>query len=671
MSNDFKKVLVKDDRLMVTDSLNYGVIKGGQNVTNVRMPAISATPNNLNFTIPFPSENTVLDREVYLRTTTIYDITFDTAIPGVPYMAENLPTTAPNYSARIAYACPLVYGYNISVGSFSTQRTMDTIQVQINNNVSTINSSDVLPALLRLSDCEIWETENMAAASVDRLAWNKDENDFVNCSNMAGYDQVQGNKSLPNGCNPNQLVAYSDSTYNTVITNYPAAGTKYFKLFVNSTEPLIAPPFIWNRTQSNRQGIYGLQNMSVVCNYGNINKAIKISSTAGIVNKRNGGATAYPWFAANDPDYFFPAFTMTQQIYNAELQMKYITPHGNDVVPVRNVIPLLEYPRFITSSTQYGSIGFAYLDSQNGVNYNGGLVQDGINSRAGSAIQSNTFTFNQVPDKLIIFVRPDAAYRNKSYSNDWVYPISNISIQWNNHSGLLANASQEQLFHMSREAGSNQDWESFQGIANVVYQRSAGQLGHVFAGYPSAQPSGATPSSSTDRVYTQTTAVSGSSFESITGSIPTATQVQTIGSYLVLDLAKHLELAEPWNAPGSLGSFQLQFNVTINAYNLYDQNGVSGYGTDSVEASPEVVVIPVNSGIMVTERGQTSCYTGILTKSDVLDASLQEPYGHMEIKRIVGHGHGDSSKALPSRCHPKARHSKHSGMSNSMDNRLM
>ena len=68
-------------------------------------------------------------------------------------------------------------------------------------------------------------------------------------------------------------------------------------------------------------------------------------------------------------------------------------------------------------------------------------------------------------------------------------------------------------------------------------------------------------------------------------------------------------------------------------------------------------MIPVNSGIMVTEKGQTSSYTGILTKSDVLDAALQEPYSHMDIKRTVGRGHGDMGKALPKRVMPMTKSS--------------
>jgi hypothetical protein len=54
---------------------------------------------------------------------------------------------------------------------------------------------------------------------------------------------------------------------------------------------------------------------------------------------------------------------------------------------------------------------------------------------------------------------------------------------------------------------------------------------------------------------------------------------------------------------------------------------------------------------MVTDRGQTSTYTGILTKQDVLDASQQEPYSITDVRRIVGSGHCDSGRALPKHLH--------------------
>jgi hypothetical protein len=272
---------------------------------------------------------------------------------------------------------------------------------------------------------------------------------------------------------------------------------------------------------------------------------------------------------------------------------------------------------------------------------NGAGVQ-GLLTPVVTTLSSQTYTFNQVPDKLIIYVRPDATYRNSPYWNDFVLPIKNITIQWNNHAGILSNATQEQLFHMSKEAGSNQDWISFKGYGNFMNDRLDGLVSGNFL---------------TPAILTGATSPFAASL--INGqALPQATQVQTTGSYLMLDMGKHLELVEPFYAPGSLGSFQLQFNVQVENYTWQTPPGF----TASPALTPEIVVIPVNSGIMVTERGQSSSYTGILTKSDVLDAALQEPYSHMNVKRIIGHGHGDSSKALPKHIMPMGRAKSSMGM---------
>jgi len=634
MSNDFKKVLVKDDRLMVTDSLNYAVYKGGQNVTNIRMPAISSTPASLNFVVPFPSESTLLDREVFIKTNTDYYLTFASAIAGLPQYITDPDIS--NFSLP-TYTCPLKYGFNISIASYPTQRTMDTIQVQLNNNISVLNCADVLPALLRCSDAVEWERYNMTASSVDRLQKSEYETSSTFNNNLASYDLAQGNKYIPNGSFPNQLIPLDpttpvnpDGTPN-ILTAYDEAGTANFLLRVRSTEPLLAPPFIWNQTLSNKMGIYGLQNMSVVCNYGNLAQAIKYSSNSGI--STNGQ------FSGEGSEVVLPAIENVRQVINnAELQMKYITPHSTDIMAQRNVIPYLEYPRFITSGLP--SINNATTSEVDGV----GLV---INPTP-VQLQSQTFTFNQVPDKLIIYVRPDSTYRNNPTYNDFVLPINAISIQWNNHAGILSNASQEQLFHMSQEAGSNQNWLDFIGYANANSQRLAGTLSEVFQVYP----------------YDGGGTVGGEPQLAQNGVIPNQVQLPTIGSYLMIDMARHLELTEAYYAPGSLGSFQLQFSINV-------LNTVINDGTNIV-VNPEIVVIPVNSGIMVTERGQTSCYTGILTKQDVLDASLQEPLSHLHVARVVGRGHQDSGRSLPKHILPGVSRKNFAPATNaSMDKRLM
>jgi len=54
MSSDFSKKLVLDDRLMVTDSIGYGVIKGGSQVTSAQFKAISESNSSVTFNVQVP-----------------------------------------------------------------------------------------------------------------------------------------------------------------------------------------------------------------------------------------------------------------------------------------------------------------------------------------------------------------------------------------------------------------------------------------------------------------------------------------------------------------------------------------------------------------------------------------------------------------------------------------
>ena len=61
--------------------------------------------------------------------------------------------------------------------------------------------------------------------------------------------------------------------------------------------------------------------------------------------------------------------------------------------------------------------------------------------------------------------------------------------------------------------------------------------------------------------------------------------------------------------------------------------------------TPELVVVCMNSGSFATERGTSSTYTALLTKQDVLDASMQEAVPRGEYTRLVGGGFLDSLKS--------------------------
>lgn len=85
---------------------------------------------------------------------------------------------------------------------------------------------------------------------------------------------------------------------------------------------------------------------------------------------------------------------------------------------------------------------------------------------------------------------------------------------------------------------------------------------------------------------------------------------------------------------GSLGSFSLQVNL-----NMFNQ----GAATSSAQ---ELVIITMNSGIMALERGSAAIFTGLLTKSDVLETVSQKPYFRADATRLIGGGLMDGLKGL-------------------------
>jgi hypothetical protein len=70
-----------------------------------------------------------------------------------------------------------------------------------------------------------------------------------------------------------------------------------------------------------------------------------------------------------------------------------------------------------------------------------------------------------------------------------------------------------------------------------------------------------------------------------------------------------------------------QYNFTFNV-NVTNQGALA--------VAPEICVICVNSGMMVTNQGVSSTYSGLLTKEMVLSAKSKDHYSTMDEIRKVG-----------------------------------
>jgi hypothetical protein len=115
---------------------------------------------------------------------------------------------------------------------------------------------------------------------------------------------------------------------------------------------------------------------------------------------------------------------------------------------------------------------------------------------------------------------------------------------------------------------------------------------------------------------------SGKSTVNLSG-VPTT--YSTCGGPLVLNFAEHIGINQDYYSCGSIGNFNFQVTATV-------KNNL-GY---TIQA--ELSVMFMQGGVFVTSNGVSSKYLGILSKEQVLQASLQEPIGKADLARLVGGG---------------------------------
>jgi len=563
MSQDFQKVLVKDDRLMVTDSVKYAVIKGGSNMTCSQYQAISATTSNITFNIQVPSQETIISRNALIRTTLNFSVT---------------ATPLSN-----ADAVPFLdIGTQDALAPFPLHQMVNSVQWTINNNTVSQNTREILPVLCRIHDKRWLARYNgMTPTMFDTYGSYNDAVGALN--NPLGTWQSAtslDNDLIPRGCFPINI-----TSANVIPALSTAPVTTTFSVTI--TEPVMISPWVFAGDES--CGMYGIQNLNAVYNLNAL------------------ASTAFRMANVNTRFSVAPVVTLAS-LANTQLLLQYLTPHPSDLMPSRNCLPYYELPRYLTANLgAFPAPSNMYLTNasadvmSSGPQLVGAYTAGQLPTAQSQTIVSTSLQLNQIPDKLYISVQLPPASKNVS-STDSFLAIQGISINWNNSSGLLSSATQQDLWRMSVENGINQSFQEFQGftagpINQVQYTNGSGAVVPVGA----------------------------------------QTYIQTCGSVLCLEFGKDIELKDDYYAPGSLGNFQLQFNLIVANYSP----AVIPIGALQMQT------IVQNSGVFSLERGVASSYLGILTKSDVLEASREKPYAYSDAIRMVGGKESFFKRLLP------------------------
>lgn len=605
MSSDFTKILVRDDRMECVDNIKYAVIKGGQNVTPSQFKAISTSNNQLVFNIQVPSEQTLIDRRVLLQT----DLTLVVTSRQISW--ANAATPAPVITP--VYGCG--YGTVSSLSSYPLHSMMTVASATINNNTVSINMKDVLPAIIRMLDKkELGAYNGMSATATDS---------FLNYSDCA-YGGAPSVGSVNLGLDTDYAGRGSIfiKAYSTVI-NADDSITETFTWHLS--EALMLSPFIYSNPKSNGQAFYGVQNMNIVLNIGSdLSRVFRgcgppyhcditgaytptgpyYASPSAVVNPSDGGGVSLPWIVSVTPGTLGENQSMFANTY---LLFTFLTAHPSDLFPARNIVPYYELPRYITTGQASAPLPYQVFGDSD-------IIISGIDTMSGGTnFVSQTLQLNQIPDKLMLYIRKQG---QTWWDSDSYMPITGISIDFNNNSGLLSAARTEDLYRMAKDNGSNQSWNEWVGFQNSSCIEG-----------PNNRPTPAVE------------AYSSAAYNSRFITVP------TVGGCCVLEFGKDIQLIEDFFAPGSLGNFNIRVNIRYQNNNL---SVVSG-------GAIELVMITMNSGVFVCERGTSSTYTGILTRADVLEASEQDAYTRADVQRLVGGGFLDMLKSGVSKLAPLAK----------------
>jgi len=550
--SDLKTVLINDSRIEdISGEIGFKIEGGAQQSTYQAQQANTSSNSSSSWNFNVPSENIVTDRRLLIDT----DITFVIGITNVPVGQ---------------YA--LQWGAGVSFGPYPLNALYQTQNATINNCNLSVNTQDVMASLLRMNDQKIHTYyDGWTPSMVDDVYYNY--SDAVNTSNNplsaignASYD----NKFRGRGAHPITLgtIVHTLSTGGTngLLLSTNVADTWVIEITTHLTEPILfLSPFISNPCVSNEAGFLGINNLS-------FNFVVDQSL------KRVFRTTA---LGAFNPTYTFSlkanAFSDLRMLVN----YLSVQPSQYAKISARNVLPLLQYDRYIT---------------------NGSTTTAALAAGASGSYTSSNIALNQIPDTILIFARKPIASQLPSDSDSF-FIINNISINFNNVSGILSSAQPSELWVLSQKAGSSQSYSEFIGKVNIA------------------------SSATTD---------------------PGVKQISTTGSILALQPSYVFNLPE-YLTSSSLGSFSLQYTIGLT-------------NQSSAAITPEIVVITITSGYITTHQGTTSSYSGVINREMCMsgkEGASVPRLAQSDYERLVG-GVRDNRGVANMMKHFKSRRSSNS-----------
>lgn len=540
MSN-IEKIAVYDDRI-VQNQMKYGIYKGGASVSSSSFSAIGSSTSQITFQVTSPSESVYLDRSFDWESDVFFSATVTTAAVG---------------SANVAVGTPVLkLGLDAALCQYPLNSLVTTMTATINDATVSQNNNDTLTEILRLCDTPANREMRTSPYMPDNYQ-NYNSGYLTGNSPLNGYGSSFGSDYVPNGAfngitftdaagAPLANAPYNDGTNNINVTNGIPQITgviTVYKLFfkLSTVEKLVLSPFMFADSE-NSTGLFSIQNISFIMNMQNPSH----TNTSGRLLRQTTSRDRTISNIAYNTGATGGVFQKTR------IRCLFITPALSLNLPISNLVPYYEFPR-----------------------YNTVCQFTGFTPKTEKDIESQTITLSNIPDYLIIYVKP-LQYANTDA--DYYFPIRNIRLNFDNFNGLMSSHTQSQLYRISVMNGLHMDYQQFQGEARISSQFTGGVQNDI---------------------------------------------VPLTGGFIILRPGVDFQLSNGL-APGIIGNFTLQLSATI-----YNQ-------TSGTPTSANLWVIAASSGFFESKNGMSKVIKGAsLTAEEVINANTPSTT-RGDLQRVIG-----------------------------------
>lgn len=436
----------------------------------------------------------------------------------------NVNTPLLNYAVRDAFR------------AFPLHSILQTLTVTINTGGITMNINEVLPDLLWYGGNPPNDQNQQFSLSPTMMDQSQNYSELVSTMRnpLGGY----GDSGLPYEMKRGEFLP-------KIITNTSTAAEVQAFL----VEPLLISPFLFGKMQE--MGLTGIQNLvfNFTFNAGKLNRAWSHAAdpTAGTFNAPTATFLEVDQIAQK-PTMFFRYCTLPIVDSNPSLEKVYSYPYN-------------QIQSYATETSTLYAPG------------------------AAGEIISNNIQLPVIPERLFLYLRIHDTDRTY-LTTDTFAQITNVSINWNNQSGILASATQYDLYNISRKNG-----------CRMSFPQWMGECGNALT-----------------------------ALNKISGP----------GSLLCIDFADDIGLND-LEAPGQLGTYQ--FQVTIKFKNV----------NPTLTQTYRLMAVFITSGVLQIFKNEATTSVGILSKEEVLKAKTFPQVQFKNVHDFYGGNFWNGLKSFVSR----------------------